>query len=306
MIKKYSHTHIDKEKYTYCLQQSINYRIYAELWYLDIVSPEGYDVLVLNDYQAVMPIPYRKKLGLKFVSQPVFCQQLGIFYKEKISTENFNLFFSSLKKYRVRAYCFNEENTGFFPPEQRRRNNQILYLNLPYDKIFKNFNSNRKREIKKISDETLSIEKQISFNEIDRLFKDQDFYAQHQSDKIQQILNKNHEKKVIEQVSLIKENKIIAHITFLVSKDRLISILPLRDKSFGMKGSISYLLNHIINEYSDSGKIVDFEGSMLPGVADFNRSFGAVTKNYVEYKNFKWIELLKQSIVTIKAVMKIR
>ncbi|MDP4600608.1 MAG: hypothetical protein NWS84_05650, partial [Polaribacter sp.] len=77
---------LDVEKYDLCIENSIQSRIYAFSWYLDIVA-DHWDVLVLNDYEAVMPLPWKKKFGLKYITQPYFCQQLGIFSKEEISEE---------------------------------------------------------------------------------------------------------------------------------------------------------------------------------------------------------------------------
>jgi uncharacterized protein YlbG (UPF0298 family) len=77
---------LDIEKYNDRIENSIQSRIYAFSWYLDIVA-DNWDVLVLNDYEAVMPVPWKQKYFIKYVTQPFFCQQLGIFSKEKFTKE---------------------------------------------------------------------------------------------------------------------------------------------------------------------------------------------------------------------------
>ena len=66
LVQRISHKNINREKYQCCILNAINYRIYAEDWYLDIVTENRWDCLVYNDYEAVMPLPYRKKFFIKF------------------------------------------------------------------------------------------------------------------------------------------------------------------------------------------------------------------------------------------------
>ena len=51
---------IDREKWDACVSNSHNPLIYARSFYLDHIS-DNWSGLVLNDYEAVMPICWRKK-----------------------------------------------------------------------------------------------------------------------------------------------------------------------------------------------------------------------------------------------------
>ncbi len=62
MIKYVKRKNLDLVKYNDCIENSIQSRMYAFAWYLDIVA-DNWDVLVCNDYQAVMPIPWKRKYG---------------------------------------------------------------------------------------------------------------------------------------------------------------------------------------------------------------------------------------------------
>jgi hypothetical protein len=64
------------------IARSFNGIVYAYSWYLDIVSP-GWDALVKDDYKSVMPLTWRKKYGIKYLYQPFFTQQLGVFSSDK-------------------------------------------------------------------------------------------------------------------------------------------------------------------------------------------------------------------------------
>ena len=95
-----------------------------------------------------MPVPLQYIFGIKFVTQPIYCQQLGVFTKKKFRMNCFKLL-KKLHKYRVRAYHFNEENTERYQPKGEKRVNFILDLNCPYDELFENYTKSRRKDIRK-------------------------------------------------------------------------------------------------------------------------------------------------------------
>ena len=80
MIKFYKHKDIDLFKWDECIGSSINRRVQAFSWYLNVVTNNSWDALVLGDYDAVLPLPYRFKYGLKYIYMPYFIQSLGCFF----------------------------------------------------------------------------------------------------------------------------------------------------------------------------------------------------------------------------------
>ena len=78
MIYYLKRNQLDDNKYNSCIKQSKNSRIYAFSWYLDCVA-DNWDALVLNDYEAVMPLPWRQKYVIKYIYPPAWTQQLGVF-----------------------------------------------------------------------------------------------------------------------------------------------------------------------------------------------------------------------------------
>ena len=57
---------IDRQKWDQCIDRAGNGRIYGYSWYLDIMS-NNWDALVLGDYQLIMPLPWRKKYGIRYI-----------------------------------------------------------------------------------------------------------------------------------------------------------------------------------------------------------------------------------------------
>ena len=95
MINYLKHNEIDKKKWDGCIDSCSNNLIYAYSWYLDIVSP-GWNALVENDYETMMPLTGNKKYGVEYLFPPYFAQQLGVFSKEKITKEKINRFLGAI------------------------------------------------------------------------------------------------------------------------------------------------------------------------------------------------------------------
>jgi hypothetical protein len=72
------HQDIDKSLWDKCINLSVNGLVYPYSWYLDMVAVK-WDALVLDDYKAVMPLPFRQRMGWLSVYQPRYAFQLGVF-----------------------------------------------------------------------------------------------------------------------------------------------------------------------------------------------------------------------------------
>ena len=57
MIKRLQYHEIDFEKYTQCLENSQQRKYSATKDFLDITSNKQWELLVYNNYEAVMPVP---------------------------------------------------------------------------------------------------------------------------------------------------------------------------------------------------------------------------------------------------------
>src|SRR6185295_10985608 len=91
------HHRIDKEKWDACISGSCNPIVYAYSWYLDAVSP-GWEALVEDDYCSVFPLTAKKKLGLNYLSQPYFTQQLGVFSERIFSSGEILAFIQTIPR----------------------------------------------------------------------------------------------------------------------------------------------------------------------------------------------------------------
>jgi hypothetical protein len=281
MIYFVKRNEIDEEKYNNCIATSLQSRVYAYSWYLDVVA-DNWSVLVLDDYDAVMPLPFQKKYLISYISQPFFTQQLGVFSKRKITKSTIEEFLKKIpRKFLKIAVQFNSEN-NFSAENSIKKNNYILSLDKEYKTLYKGFSKGRKHAIQQGLKEQLSIE-EISFSELLKLsnqhysFKEVTAKEYNKLAKLVAVLQSKHKVK-IRGIKLDK--KLIGGSVFASDSKRIIYLFSAVSKVGKEKQVASLLLNDVIKEHSNSELILDFEGSQIPGVATFFKSFGAKPETY--------------------------
>lgn len=289
-LRKVKRKNLDVEKYSKALNAAFNYRIYAEHWYLDILTDSKWECWIFGDYEVVMPVPLQFKFGIKFVIMPIYCQQLGVFYKEEISDELFRAFEKKIHRYRVRSYCFNEENTERYNPKGEKRVNYILDLNRPYEEIFANYTKHRRKDIRKSERLDINVIETKSYeNFVQTTFKS----YKHLSQFINEPFLRKYLSKVISMEKIIicdvlDENmNYIASQIFIISGNRRICMGFVRDKEKERHNSSAYVIDYLIQKLSNNQFFIDFEGSMNPTIADFMEGFGVEKNFYTHFINFK-------------------
>ncbi len=285
MIKYLQRNQIDIVKYDACIENSLQSRIYAFSWYLDIVS-DHWDVLILDDYKAVMPIPWRKKYGIKYVYPPFWVIELGIFsLDENLNITPFlDLLF--LKFSYVELRMNTQNNIQDFVANKTERQIQFLPLKREYTSIFEGYRKDRKKDIQKAIKLDVIEKWNDNLENLIALFKN------NVGKRIAKITEKDYEilKKLIEKciensvgevLSIYnKENKIIASGFFLKHKNSIVKLVTSTDFKNRKNGANTYLIDRVIFRYHKNYEIFDFGGSSLKNVAKFSKSFGASEENY--------------------------
>lgn len=283
MMKYIARKNLDITKYDFCIENSLQSRIYAYSWYLDIVA-ENWDVLVLDDYKAVMPLPWNSKFKLKYISQPYFCQQLGVFSLNKIPSKTLMTFVKSIPKGFVKKSLQLNSSNIFTHKNIKQKENYILSLKEDYSKIFKQYSKGRKHAVKFAEKLNLEIRNTTPNNifRITRKYYPDITLRQKEYSKIEKLCSKL--EKSVEVFGVFNnEKKLLGGAIFLRDKNRITYLFS----SFSDKGkkeqAASHLINFMIKENSNSNLTFDFEGSMIPGIAKFYRSFNANLEPYFQY-----------------------
>lgn len=279
---------IDGEKWGRCIAEAANSRIYANIWHLDRTA-DSWEAIVFGDYEYVMPLPVKKKFGINYVYQPLFCQQLGIYPKPPAHIAA--LFYKALyEKFRYADVHLNAQNPSL-PDESEihflARQNYLLDLQYNYKSLARNYSTNTRRNITKSAGTDLqfipgiSVEEYLAFkraNLIDQLNKKE-------VDKLKSIISNARYLGIGEIYGVYSaENEICAAVFFCRWKNRVIYMNAATSSSGKKLGAMYFLMDKFIRNNAEQELILDFEGSMIPGVARFYSGFGAIPETYFQLK----------------------
>lgn len=293
MIKHAKRNEIDDAKWNSCIENDPLHLPYALSYYLDVVAP-NWQALILNDYEAVLPLPVKTKYFVSYAYMPTYAPQIGIFSKNKIDHTTYKTFCKAIPKniqlidFGVHQNMINVKGNG----ELSEKPNYILPLNVPYETIKKGYKYNTRQAIKKtlekninIKDEadTIAIAKLISQNSKSTDFGEVEFNL------TTTIINALKDKDLGFAYSVYSQNNDLEAVVFYIKfKNRIVNLLNASTSQAKKNGYMMVLIDHLIKQNSNSSFILDFEGSSIEGVARFFKSFGA---NNQPYFHWKWNRL---------------
>lgn len=285
MIQLVKRNQIDEEKYNHCITKSIESSIFGYSWYLDIIA-DNWDALVLNDYDAVMPLPWRKKAGFKYVYPPFWLIELGVF--STLKNVDVKAFINALfMNFRFVESRLNTQNQLLgFPAQKLEMQIQMLSLKDSYETILLAYNRNRKRELKKANDVHLTEQWNDDPKNLIALFKDN---VGQRVEKLQEkdyqvllkLLNVCIERNVGEVLSIYEpKSKLVGSAFFLKHQNTVTALVVSSDFKNRDNGVNTFLNDRAIFKYQKDFEIFHFGGSSMETIANYYKSFGAETKNY--------------------------
>ena len=288
-----SSEHIDFVKWDACVQNNENGLIYATSTYLNAMT-DNWSGLLINDYQAIMPLPWRKKWGIRYLYTPAFTQQLGLIGQTNVSA--IELQKKVLQFARFGNYLFNDGNAplgdelSFF-----ECNNYIIYLNKSYEEIRSSYKKNFKKNTNKPIHNELNYQKSDEYELAIRSF------YQYNSAHILHVHSAEIDCFIKLCSQLFPANILVRKVTN--KADELLSIvLLLKDNkryynlinytsAAGRKVEANYFLyDNLFKELAENDLLFDFEGSDLPGVKSFYECMGGLNKPYYlwQFNHLPW------------------
>lgn len=244
----------------------------------------NWDAIIMGDYAHVMPLPWRSRFGIKYLYQPSFTPQLGIFGGMPPSREVMRAMISAARdRFRFAEIFLNHSNVIYAAPNS---NNFVLDLERGHETIAAYYSDNHKRNIKKAVEAGLVYERTphdgngmdpgIAFlrQQVPHLGKD-DF------NRFKKTCLKLWEQDwAMQRVVRSKDGKLLARSIFLFDGKRVINILPFTYEAGRPLGAGHFLIDRLIQEFSGQKLTLDFEGSVIPSIARFYAGFGAQAEQY--------------------------
>ncbi len=273
--------------------------IYGFSWYLDKVSP-GWDALVKGDYEAVMPLTKKKKFFISYLRQPFFSQQLGVFFKNTLAQNELKDFLVAIpKQFRFIDIQLNEQNQLLDDSiALKKRKNYLLDLNKSYDKLSKGYSQQARRSLKKAKKHELEL-KTIPYADVVGFYKLHKAaitrgVEDHDYKNLMEVMELAYsKKKLIARGVYSRNNELLACAAFLTHKNRILFLLGTASELGKEVGAMYQLFDYLIFQFASHKMTLDFEGSEIPGIAQFFKSFGAEKQHYYKLKINRLPWLLK-------------
>lgn len=284
-IKLLTYQQIDKSKWDACINSADNGLIYAYSFYLDTMA-KNWQALVLDDYNAVMPLTWNKKYSISYLYQPPFTACLGVF-GNKLTAEIMAAFLKAIPAafkywdiYFNHGNLFKTEGFGLY-----ERMNYVLPLNDDYETLFKKYRDNIKRNIKKATQLQLITNKVIPVKDVIALSRSQavKFSGKSAADfgnfeKLYDLLYKR--SKATTYGVYTTEGQLLASAVFFFSHRRAYYIMVGNHPNGKTLGASHALINAFIKDHAGEDILLDFEGSDISSLAFFYSSFGAKEERY--------------------------
>ena len=274
---------IDPVKWDASVVHARNGLIYARTFYLDLMA-RNWSALVWHDYEAVMPLTWKRKFGISYLYQPAFTAQLGIFIKnnnDKTLAEKFIV--QAKKHFRFCEIHLNYDNTA---DDTIMRANYVLDLGKSYEQIRNGYKKRLIENLEEAGSYQLNYLPHTEFRETILLFKkqygrrmpsvSQDDY-QHFENLCREL---QHQNMIFARQIRDASGELLNVSIFFRDERRIYNIMSVSLPAGREKRAHFYLLDRLIAEFSTKNVWLDLEGSEVPGIAEFYRKFGTVNQPY--------------------------
>lgn len=295
MISYLKHHEIDKVSWDECISRSLNRRVYAFSWYLDVVAP-GWEALVSDNYSSVFPLTAGHKAGLHYLFQPFFTQQLGLFSSTQIDHVTADEFIRAIPaRFRYIDIQTTPEFSVTIPGiVLTQRRNHELKLQGAYEEISSGYSQNTRRNIRKAMESGVNTGRNLRAEELVKLFREN--FGEREGK-----LHEVHYERMESLIEICKkkgigslwaafdeEGLLSAGVFFLTDNNRVYYLFAASGAEARENGAMFQLIDQFIREHSGRPLILDFEGGNDANLGRFYKSFGA---SEILYNRILWNRL---------------
>lgn len=288
IIQYRQRSQIDPVRWDRCIHDAPNGLIYATSLYLDHMAGQ-WDAVVVGDYEAVMPLPWKRKLGIKYLYWVPFTQQLGVFAAVAPAAEQVRAMLDvALQHFNYGELFFNYANTGI--PFAAARTNLVLPLSPGYEQLRAGYKNDLLKNLGKAGKTTLHYHHAVNLSLVLQAFREnyrEQIGVMKASDyeRFEKLCTKASEQGLVITRGVQGPGGEWLSTALLFRYKERLYLLHSSTIPAGRKVAANhFLLDQLIREFAGSTLLLDFEGSDLPGVAHFYRNFGSTDQAYFVYR----------------------
>jgi len=282
--------HINFSAWDACVANSEVVNPFMYSWSLNALTNQ-WDAIIWGNYEAVFPLPYRKKWGLiKYLYQVPHLHALSIMHNELISVD-YEAFFTLINK---QFYFFHFDiDTASIPNKYlyKKRAFQQLSLQATFDFLYENFSKSCKKNIRQaqaagvVFSENENITLTVK-NYNNAYGKYQHKYSQKAEQQLIHFIEKAIENnKILSLKATDASTSRLLSTAFFILEKNVIFYWYAAPTQEGRKVNITYLLLYeIIKRYANKATSLHFMGSDIENVANFYQQFNPTISTYFQVK----------------------
>lgn len=274
---------LDKTRWDRIVRDDPNGNLFGTSGYLDLMT-DGWDAIIYGDYEALLPLPVRKRFGFRYIYTLSFCGPFHIYgpVAWKVPMETI---LDAIPKDFIR--CDINLWTQDPVPDgwvSQPRINHLLDLSETYKNIRSRYSASGKNLLNRGMPEgfellhgypiTTQLEMAGKFGGLgDLKIRDKERFAK--------LCRDWPDPDNISSLAIVSsDGRALAGAVFLGSHHRIHYLLGWSNREGRRTNAARFLIDHIIQYYAGQPVLLDFEGSDISGVARFFASFGAVPNKY--------------------------
>lgn len=298
-IQSISSNSIDVSKWNACVKASDG-KIYNRFEYVDTLSPHWMG-LVYGDYDYILAVPYVLKYGVfKIALLPSFIQSLEICGTKNIDSDILNLFAKALQQYFRLIFTNSQQHfqdhfsSNVFSCQERINFKIPIAAVVHGERLYtKSCRKHiRHAEMNQLTVGTISVAKVIAFYKA--AYGSVAHYQSKDYEKISILIQKGLEMNFCQLFGVYSSDGQLINAAAIFYDAHSAYYILAAPNLLGKKlQSPSFLIDYLVrNTFSDL-QYFDLEGSMLPNVGKFYRSFNPEIERYYSIVLNQWPQPLK-------------
>ena len=280
VLQYIKHQDIDFKKWDNTILHSQIPFVFAQSFYLNATCP-NWDALVIGDYETIFPITYKTKFGYRYLPQPPFTSQLGVYGKLYIEAEKqfYDYITGHFKLIDIELNVTNQLQSEFISPKNT--------YTLNYSEGYK-FNQNTKRNIAKATENGFVVKSveskdiiQLSQTYLNPFLENEVGLAKNTVSLLDNLLeNAGIAGQLYTFQVLDKNNSIKALGHFICNGNHALYLKGTNFDKADNSGSMHLLMKYAIEFFADKAVFFDFGGGSKQGLANFYMGFGGQVMTY--------------------------
>ena len=266
--------------------------LYSQPWFMQAVAPgKGFyaKISLENQPEKSAFFPFcGQKLGWKWrLFQPSFCQRFQAFtiQTQEVDEIFWNAWFEFLEKKTWTGHwpfeiSISGSDLSLFPERLSKKTNYIFPLLDTLDEMLTKWSKSRKNKLNQTSQlQVQSLDNEAFLSEIQAFSNDGESNWR-PSEKEIKLLHQIHLSGKALSYRVVLENEAISLVLLVDWGNRLHYLLGISNATGLKYEAVAFFFKNLMVMQKESNKVIDFEGSSLPGVASFFRSMGAEEELY--------------------------